>query len=256
MTARFALGLWLLFAVAPVVAEDAADAYYDPQAMAQARAALKQMHGSQINALMFGERLEYQSREGDPAVAWEGQGWIGGDLRKLWIKTEGDYDLDRGRFEEAEAQGLFSRAISPFWELQAGVRHDLRPGPSRTYGVLGVQGLAPYWFELDGALFLSERGDLSLRIEAEYELRLTQRLLLQPRLEMNAAFSGDRAIGIGSGLSSAAAGLRLRYEFAREFAPYLGVRWANQFGDTRSLSEAAGEDARRLSWVAGLRFWF
>jgi copper resistance protein B len=256
MSWRLAATLCLLLAARPAAAEHAADAYFDPQAMAKSRAALRQMHGNQINTLILGERFEYQSGEGDPLAVWEGQGWIGGDLRKLWIKTEGEYELEAGRFEEAEVQALYSRAISPFWELQAGVRHDARPGPSRSYGVLGLQGLAPYWFELDGALFLSERGDLSARVEAEYEFRLTQRLFLQPRLEANLAFADDTASGTGSGLSTLEFGLRLRYEMVREFAPYLGVSWAGSFGDTKALGEEAGSEAQTVSWVLGLRFWF
>jgi copper resistance protein B len=153
-------------------------------------------------------------------------------------------------------QALYSRAISPHWDLQAGVRHDIKPNPSQTYVVIGMQGLAPYWFELDSALFLSEDADISVRVEAEYEFRLTQRLLLQPRLELNIAFSEDAEIGVGAGLSNSELGLRLRYEITREFAPYIGVSWAHAYGKTEKLQRAAGEDSNQLSFVAGLRFWF
>lgn len=116
--------------------------------------------------------------------------------------------------------------------------------------------MAPYWFELDGALFLSDKGDLSARFEAEYEFRLTQQLMLQPRLELNAAFSDDAEIGVGSGLSTADAGLRLRYEVTREIAPYVGVSWTQSFGDTKEFQRLDGEDTSQVSFVAGLRFWF
>lgn len=240
----------------PVDAQDAADEHYDPEAMAVARAALKESHGDQTSTLISGERLEYHGNDGDPLTVWEGQGWIGGDRRKLWFKTEGEYDVEGSRFDEVELQSLYSRAVGPFWELQVGIRHDIKPDPSRSYAVLGVQGLAPYWFELDGALFLSNKGDLSARIESEYELRLTQRLMLQPRIELNAAFSDDQAIHVGSGLSTAEAGLRLRYEVFREFAPYVGVNWNRAFGETKRLRLAANEAAEQTSWVAGVRFWF
>lgn len=245
-----------MLSAASALAQQAADAYYDSTEMAKARARLKADHGNQINSLIIGERLEYQSGEGNPLTVWEGQGWIGRDLQKLWIKTEGEYNVEDGEFEEAELQALYSRAISPFWDLQAGLRHDIKPNPSRTYAVLGAQGLAPYWFELDGAFFLSDEGDASVRFEAEYEFRFTQRLILQPRVELNAAFSDDEDIGVGSGLSTVQAGLRLRYEVRREFAPYIGVSWNRAFGETKDFKQAAGEDAGELSWVAGLRFWF
>lgn len=240
----------------PAIAQHAADDYYDPLEMAKARAALKASHGNQINTLIIGERLEYLSGEGKPLAVWEGQGWVGKDLQKLWVKTEGEYNIEDSEFEEAEVQALYSRAISPFWDLQAGLRHDINPNPSRTYAVVGAQGLAPYWFELDGAFFLSDEGDVSVRLEAEYEIRFTQRLILQPRIELNAAFSDDDDIGVGSGLSTAQAGLRLRYEVRREFAPYVGVSWNRAFGNTKDFKQAAGENTSEVSWIAGVRFWF
>jgi len=243
-----------LFAV-PALAQSAAGARYDPVEMAKARTELKASHGSQLSALILGERLELHAIDGAPFV-WEGQGWIGGDLQKLWLKAEGEYVTDDGGFEEAEMQALYSRAVSPFWELQVGVRQDIKPNPSRTYAVIGAQGLAPYWFELEGAVFLSDVGDLFARLEVEYEFRLTQRLILQQRIELNAAFSDDEAIGVGSGLSTAEAGLRLRYEVTREFAPYVGVSWSRAFGDTRAFRRIDGNDTNQVSFVAGLRFWY
>ena len=248
----------LLFcnAVAPANAQNLADEYYDPAEMANSRAALKASHGSQVATLIMAERLEFQSNGGDALTLWEAQGWVGGDIQKLWFKTEGDYATDEGDLEEAELQALYSRAISPFWDIQAGIRHDIKPSPSRTYAVVGAQGLAPYWFEVDGALFLSNKGDLSARLEVEYEIRLTQRAMLQPRIELNAAFSDDSEVGVGSGLATAVAGLRLRYEVAREFAPYVGVSWRHAFGDTADYQIAEGSDVHRFSWIAGVRFWF
>ncbi|RME61879.1 MAG: copper resistance protein B, partial [Alphaproteobacteria bacterium] len=141
-------------------------------------------------------------------------------------------------------------------DLQAGVRHDFEPDPSRTFGVIGIQGLAPYWFEIDAAAFISGDGDVSARIEAEYELLLTQRLILQPRVELNFAVQEVEELGIGSGLSIAEAGLRLRYEIDRQFAPYVGFSWNRKIGDTADFARADGEDVGALSFVAGLRMWF
>ena len=249
--------LWAIIWIAPsVMAQHAADALFDPAEMAKVRTALSKGHGDQIYTFVTAERLEYQSNDGDSLTAWEGQGWIGGDEQKLWFKTEGEYENDEQGFEEVELQALYSRAIRPFWNLQMGLRHDFKPKPTRSYGVIGAQGLAPYWFELDGQLFLSEKGDLSLRLEAEYDFRLTQRLLLQPRIELNAAFSEDEDIEQGSGLSTADVGLRLRYEIIRQFAPYVGVSWSRAFGDTADFVREDGGSRSQTSWVAGIRFWF
>src|SRR5690606_20487158 len=130
---------------------------------------------------------------------------------------------ENGGLEHAEVQALYSRAVGPYFDLQAGVRQDLEPRPRRTYATIGIEGLAPYWFEVEGALFLSDRGGLSARLGASYDLRLTQRLILEPRVEASLAASDDAAVGVGRGLSDAEAGLRLRYEVRREFAPYVGV---------------------------------
>lgn len=246
----------LAFFSTALVAQNAADQYFDPEEMAKARKVLKASHGAQVNSLILGERFEFHSNHGDPLAVWEGQGWIGNDEKKFWIKTEGEYAHEDSRFEEAEIQALYSRAISPFWDVQAGLRFDLEPDPSRSYLALGVQGLAPQWFELDTQLFLSDEGDISARIEVEYALRLTQRLILQPRVELNAAFSDDPEIGVGSGFSSVDAGLRLRYEVRREFAPYIGISWIRALGNTEDFVAAAGEDSSELSLVVGIRLWY
>lgn len=247
------LGLLLL---PSAYAQTAADAYYDTEEMAAARAALKKHHGNQINSLVILERFELKSFDDDDIGVWEAQAWVGNDEDKVWFKSEGEYAEDDGRLEEAELQALYSRAIGPFWDVQFGLRRDFRPEPTRTYAVVGLQGLAPYWFELDSQLFLSDEGDVSVRLEAEYDVRLAQRLILQPRLEVNAAFSDDETIGIGSGVSTAEFGLRLRYEIRREFAPYFGVSWERAFGKTRDLQDAVSADADGIALTAGLRIWF
>lgn len=169
------------------------------------------------------------------------------------LKTEGDGAF-RGDVDHAEVEALYSRAIDPYWNLQAGVRYDFEP--SRAYAALGVEGLAPYWFELEGALFLSDRGDLFARVSGYHDLRITQRLIIQPRAELNLAAQDVPRDRIGSGLSSTELGLRLRYEVSREFAPYVGVHWERRFGDTADFARADGNDVSDVSFVAGVRFWF
>ncbi|MEM7277644.1 MAG: copper resistance protein B [Pseudomonadota bacterium] len=239
-----------------VSSQTAADQYFDPAAMEASRQALKSSHGAQLHSFFKAERLELQQHDGELDTVWDVQGWYGGDINKFWFKTEGEYSGEESALEEVELQALFSRAISPFWDVQLGLRWDAEPEPSRTYVVLGLQGLAPHWFELDNQLFISEKGDVFVRVEAEYDVRITQRLLLQPRLELTGAFSDDPDIGVGSGFSSAEFGFRLRYEFRRGFAPYLGVNWRRSFGATKDFDRDAGVDSQVASWVAGVRFWF
>ncbi len=212
--------------------------------------------GDEIYSLVLVDRLEYQTNEGDNLLLWDAQGWAGGDYNKLWIKSEGEYVLGDDRLEEAQVQGLYSRAISRYWDLQAGLRHDFEPGPSRTFGVIGLQGLAPYWFEVDAAAFISEDGDVETRIETEYDFLITQRLIVQPRAELNFAFQNIEELGIGSGLSTAELGLRMRYEIRREIAPYIGVSWNRAIGNTADFARDEGEDVSSVSFVAGIRLWF
>ncbi|RMF11164.1 MAG: copper resistance protein B [Alphaproteobacteria bacterium] len=212
--------------------------------------------GEETYAVVLIDRLEYQANAGDQVLLWDAQAWFGGDYNKFWVKTEGEYLFDGDVFEGAEFQGLYSRAISRFWDLQAGVRHDVAPDPSRTFGVIGVQGLAPYWFEVDAAAFIDDDGKVEARIEAEYDLLVTQRLIAQPRAELNFALQDVEEFGIGSGLSSIELGLRLRYEIRREVAPYVGVSWNRAIGKTADLARAEGETVDSLSLVTGIRLWF
>lgn len=247
--ARLLLSLGCLLLPAIVSAQN------DPNEMAAARAALKHSHGNHLGSLLMAERLEVQNNNGEAAIAFEGQGWIGGDIQKLWLKVDAEQETGESRVEEFEIQALYSRAISPFWDVQTGIRHDVRPAPQRSYATIGFQGLAPYWFEIDSALFVSERGDVSVRMEAEYEFRLSQRVLLQPRIEANVAFSDDDELGITSGKLELASGLRLRYEVTPRIAPYVGVRWQGAVGSSaREHSQDKSSDP--FSLVAGVRFWF
>ena len=198
------------------------------------------------------DRLEYS--ESPDALIWDLQGAVGDDYHKLWIKAEGGYA--DSAVEENELQLLYSRAFTPFFDWQAGLRHDLDPDPSLSYLAVGIQGLAPQWFEIDAAVFLSENGDASIRFEAEYDLLLTQRLVLQPRFEAELSFDDVPERALGSGVASTDLDLRLRYELHRKFAPYVGVSWTRLYGETADLAEAAGDDADDVSVVVGIRAWF
>ena len=171
------------------------------------------------------DQLEYRIQNGDDLLVWEGQGRIGNDEHKFTLKTEGEYVAKTDELENAEIQFLYQRMISDFFDAQIGLRQDIKPDPSHTFGVIGVNGLAPQWFETDASLFVSHKGDASVRLEAEYDILFTQRLVLEPSVEANIAFSKDEKTGVGSGLSDVELGLRLRYEFTREFAPYIGINW-------------------------------
>ena len=222
---------------------------------AKAEEGMGGMGKAETHAYLGLDRLEYQFRDGDNAALWDLQAWAGGDIQKAWIKAEGEW-IDGEGVENSQLQALYSRAIAAFWDLQMGLRHDFSPNPSKTYAVFGVQGLAPYRFHIDAAGFLSEDGDFSTRIEAEYDLRITQRWILQPRGELDAAFGDVPELGIGSGFTTLEAGLRLRYEIRPEFAPYLGVEYQRLFGDTADFARLEGRDSSGWSAILGLRAWF
>lgn len=232
----------------------AADLYFDPTAMAAARQAMLAENGDVRTTAVVIDRVEAGFGDGGTTWLWDAQGWTGGDVDRFWWKTEGQ---GSDRLDDAEVQALYSRAILPFWDLQAGVRQMVRPDLEDTTDlVLGLQGLAPHWFEIDAAAFLSTEGDLSARIEAEYDQRITQKWILQPRAEVTLAASDTPEIEVGSGLGSLALGLRLRYEIRREFAPYAGVEWSRRFGNTRDLVEAGGGEGEDVRFIVGLRAWF
>ncbi|MFN3388579.1 MAG: copper resistance protein B, partial [Allosphingosinicella sp.] len=233
----------------------AADLVWSPAAMARARERSRAEHGDIETSKVLLDRLEAKVRDGPDGYAWDAQAWHGGDVDKVWLKSEGEGAFGEG-LEAGEVQALWSRAIDPWFDVQAGIRHDFGPGPQRAYLVAGVQGLAPYWFEIDAAAFVSEKGDVSARFEAEYDLLITQKLRLQPVVELDFALQDVPELGIGAGLSTAEAGLRLRYEIVPEFAPYVGIEYERAFGGTAAFRRAAGEEAGGWSLLAGLRAWF
>ena len=242
-------------AAPPLPTDHAADNVYGADAMAMGRHHLQQHHGGQNFNQVLLNLAEYQFRNGRDGYRWDGEAWFGGDINRLFVKSEGEGAFREG-IESAEVQALYSRAIGPYFNLQAGVRQDLGPSPKRTYATVGFEGLAPGFFELEGALFLSNKGDVLGRLEGYYDQRITQRLVLQPRAELNFAAQDVPENRIGSGLSNAELGLRLRYEVRREFAPYIGVSWDRRFGDTARFARADGDKATSRSIVAGVRMWF
>ena len=238
----------------------AQDLFFDPGQAARSRAAMAQEHGGLATAKFLVDQLEAGFGDGGEVYAWDAQFWYGGDIDKFWLKTEGEGAFG-GDFEGAELQALWSRAIDPWFDLQAGIRQDLRPGGDRTHLVLAAQGLAPYWFEVEGAIFLSTEGELTARVEGEYDLRLTQRLILQPRLEADFSFQDVPELRLGSGISSAQIGARLRYEFHPRsgpavVAPYVGLQYERAIGDSADYRRASGETAGGFHFLLGIRTWF
>ena len=240
--------------------EHAANLFYSDPAMAEARDELIQEHGGLTAYRIFVDQAEVAIRKGREGYSFDAQAWYGGDINKLWLKTEGEGTFGEA-FEGAEVQALWSRAIDPWFDAQLGVRQDFQSGPDRTYLVAGIQGLAPYWFEVEGTAFLSNKGDLTARFEAEYDFRLTQAVILQPLVEVDLALQDVPELGIGSGLSTAEIGARLRYQIRpssgpAEISPYIGIEYERAFGDTARFRRLADEDVGGWSFLIGLRTWF
>ncbi|WP_425442548.1 copper resistance protein B [Sphingomonas lenta] len=233
----------------------AAGRFYGEERMAEAVRDLKQEHGGGIYRQVIFNLAEAQIRDGRDGYRWDGEAWIGGDINRLAIKTEGAGDFGRP-IDDAEVQLLYNRALDPYVNFQAGVRYDFKPNPSRAYASVGFEALAPYWFDVEGTVFLSDKGDVLARAEAYYDQRLTNWWVLQPRAELNFAAQDVPENGIGSGLSDIELGLRLRYELRREFAPYIGVSWDRKLGDTARFARAEGESTGGFSFVTGVRVWF
>ncbi len=195
--------------------------------------------------------------EGVP-LQWDAVSMIGKQYNRLWITSEGEAGTSQ-RGGEIEMQALYSRLIAPYWEAQAGIRYDVayagNTSQTRGHLVLALEGMAPYWFELEPSLFISQDGDVSASLTGTYDLFVTQRLIVQPRLDLPAAAQEVEKWGVGSGLNSVGFGFRLRYEIKREIAPYAGLKWTRMIGKTADFARSAGEDAGTLWLVAGLRLW-
>jgi copper resistance protein B len=199
-------------------------------------------------------RFETTTLRGSSPVMYDVQGWLGKDYDKLVVKAEGK--VKSGKLQDARTELLWGHAVATYWDTQLGVRNDSGVAPNRNWLAFGVQGIAPYWFAVDAAAYLGERGRTAVRLSTEYEVLFTQKWILQPRAEANFFGQQDAARELGSGLSSMVAGLRLRYEIRREFAPYIGVEWNGKFGGTANFARVAGAKVNNTRVVAGLRFWF
>ena len=232
--------------IPPITVADRAAAFPDVESHV--------MRDNAVYAFVLFDQLEWQGDRSAGGLNWDAKGWVGGDRDRLWFRTEGQ--ADDSHLGAAEAQLFYGRAVARWWDVVVGVRQDVRPGPAQTWAAFGVQGLAPYWFELEATGYVSDGGQTAVRLEVEYELLLTNHLVLQPLVELNLYGKSNVERGIGAGLSSADIGLRMRYEFRRELAPYVGVTWNNTFGETADLAEAAGETSEGPRFVAGLRVWY
>lgn len=212
------------------------------------------MHGDAVLGYLLLDRLEFFDADGHGAAAWEASAWIGNDLDRLWLRSEGERVA--GDTEVGDLEVLYGRSIARWWDVVAGLRHDFGEGPTRDFAAFGVIGMTPYKFEVEATAYLGERGQTALRMEAEYDTLLTNRLVLQWQLEAELHGQDDAPLGIGSGLGTVEAGLRLRFEITRRFAPYIGVVRERAFGGTADFRREASEPVDDTRWVAGLRFWF
>jgi copper resistance protein B len=212
------------------------------------------VHDKMISWFLLFDQLEYQNADEGSVLSWDASAWVGGDIDRLWLRSEGE--RSNGMTEEAELQALWGHAIGPWWELVGGVRQDFKPGPAQTWGAFGIQGMPLYGLEFEATGFVGEQGQSALRLEGEYDMLLTNRLILQPTAELNFYGRNDHERGVGSGLASSEVGLRLRYEIRREFAPYIGVTWNRAYGNTAELVREEGGDVSEARLVAGIRLWF
>jgi len=212
------------------------------------------MRGDSVFAFVLVDQLEWQGGQSAHGGRWEAKGWVGRDRNRLWFRTEGQ--AEDGRLDDAESHLFYGRAFARWWDVLVGVRQDVRPSPAQTWAAFGVHGLAPYWFEVEATGYVGEGGQTAARFAVDYQLLLTNRLIMQPRFELDLYGKSHPERLIGAGLGATELGLRLRYELRRELAPYIGVTWDRTYGETRDFAEAAGNTASRVRLVAGLRLWY
>jgi copper resistance protein B len=232
--------------VPPVTDEDRKAAFPDVEGHA--------VHDQAVNYFVLFDQVEWRFGEDQNGLALDGEGWVGRDRDRLWFRA--DADTRARRLVEAGTHVLYGRQVSRWWDVVGGIRQDFRPGPARTWAAIGIQGLAPYWFEIDATAYVGASGRTQVRFKVEYELLFTNRLILQPLAELDLSGKSDPERGIGAGLSTTDLGFRLRYEFRRELAPYAGVIWNRKYGRTADFARAAGEPASAAQFVTGVRLWF
>jgi copper resistance protein B len=217
-------------------------------------ASMMQMDDTARTSKVLFDQLEWRNTAEANAAVWDAEGWYGGDYNKVWLRSEGE--RVGGTTQNARADLLWDHTFARWWSVQAGGRQDFGAGPARTWAAIGVQGLAPYWFDTEATFYAGEQGRTAMRLKTEYELLFTQRVILQPEGEANLYGKSDPARRLGSGLSDLEIGLRLRYELRREFAPYIGIVWSRQFGGTADRVRESGGNPSEVQFVAGLRAWF
>jgi copper resistance protein B len=210
-------------------------------------------------AMLLVDQLETLHGGNANGHSWEAEGWVGNDINKVWLRTEGERRA--GRLEDGDVEALWNHAIAAYWSSQLGLRQDFGQGPGRRWAAFGVQGLLPYWFELEATGYVSDSGRTAARFRANYDVLFTQQLVLQPELEVNLYGQSDPARRVRSGLSDAQLGLRLRYEITRQFAPYVGLVWTHRFAHAADLLPGAeagetGGSSFERQWTVGVRFWF
>ena len=256
MDKRLALLLMLLATTAlagepvpPVTEADRAAAFPDVAGMDMHA----HMREDPLTGVFEAEQLEWQWRDGDVPLERVVAGWVGHDMNRLWLRDEGEH-VDGAQVEN-QLEILWGRPVAAWWDVVAGIRQDTGPGPARTYAAIGVQGLAPQWFDVEATAYVGERGQTGLRLQSDYQWLLTNRLFLTARAELEAWGKDDEDNGFASGLSEASLGLRLRYEIRREFAPYVGVELSGLLGDTADLARERGGDTSDTRLVAGIHFW-
>ncbi|KPX76076.1 Copper resistance protein B -like protein [Pseudomonas syringae pv. tomato] len=213
-----------------------------------------QVHDSAINSYFVADKLEWQDANDGSALAWDLSGWIGGDIDRLLLRSEGE--RTNGKTEEAEVQALWGHAVSSSWDVVAGARQDFKPGAPQTWAAFGLQGQAISDLDVEATAFIGDAGQTAARLEADYDLLLTNDLILQPTGELNFYGKNDPQRGNGSGLSTSEFGLRLRYEITPQFAPYVGVTWNRSYGKTADYAREDDEDVAQARLVVGLRLWF
>ncbi len=213
-----------------------------------------QVHDSALNSFFLLDQLEYQDADEGSTLAWDATGWVGDDINRVWFRSEGE--RTNGVTEDAELQLLYGRAVSPWWDVVAGVRQDFKPQSPQTWAAFGIQGMALYGFEAKATAFLGENGQTAARLEGDYDILLTNRLILQPTAEANFYGKNDPERGVGSGLANTEVGLRLRYEIVRQFAPYIGITWNRSYGRTADFIRDEGGDVDEARFIAGIRMWF
>lgn len=263
MTARAATAVWVVCACIPCVAIAMEHVPPDPPQAVMGEmsykemASMMQMDDTRSYGTVILDQLEWRNTQGGDALAWDAQGSYGGDYNKLWVKTEGRGPVDGAeRRLDACIEALADRVVARWWDAQVGVRRDFGKGPARTWLAVGLQGLAPYWLDVEATVYMGEGGRTAARVKVNYDLLLTQRLILQPYSEVNLYGKADPQRLVGSGVSDFELSMRLRYEIRREWAPYLGVGWFRRFGQSANLARAVGEGSNEAQLVAGMRVWF